>query len=417
MKFYSLIFCLIASIVFGQFQDVKPPKNIKSLQIFNPQTNDNTPVIRIGGSESLFFIFDDMNAGYKRYQYSIEHRNADWSESNIFQSEFLVGVNSDYVRTHKNSFNTYQKYTNYQIQFPNEQMNIKLAGNYLLKVYLDNDSKPIFSQCFSVYQPITDVGVMISRYNNPTEKELNQRLQIQVTSGTQNLIEAQDGAKLFLMKNNNWNEGYFVNRPTFSRNNQLTYNDINMLFAGGAEYNWFDNKNLEVASLTTESTFRKDSVYHTVLRADFPKYNLPYDDFPDINGNFFIRNNRYGNEYAANSEADYAWVYFALENFEDQQGLYEPYVVGAFNKWQIDEDSKLLKDEKTGLWVTELFLKQGYYNYQYVVKNTKTGKIDPNYVSGSFCHVLNQYQVLFYYRPWGQRYDVLMGYGTGNSRR
>ncbi len=417
MKFYSLIFCLIASIVFGQFQDVKPPKNIKSLQIFNPQTNDNTPVIRIGGSESLFFIFDDMNAGYKRYQYSIEHRNADWSESNIFQSEFLVGVNSDYVRTHKNSFNTYQKYTNYQIQFPNEQMNIKLAGNYLLKVYLDNDSKPIFTQCFSVYQPITDVGVMISRYNNPTEKELNQRLQIQVTSGTQNLIEAPDGAKLFLMKNNNWNEGYFVNRPTFSRNNQLTYNDINMLFAGGAEYNWFDNKNLEVASLTTESTFRKDSVYHTVLRADFPKYNLPYDDFPDINGNFFIRNNRYGNEYAANSEADYAWVYFALENFEDQQGLYEPYVVGAFNKWQIDEDSKLLKDEKTGLWVTELFLKQGYYNYQYVVKNTKTGKIDPNYVSGSFWQAENQYQVLFYYRPWGQRYDVLMGYGTGNSRR
>lgn len=390
MKFYSLIFCLIASIVFGQFQDVKPPKNIKSLQIFNPQTNDNTPVIRIGGSESLFFIFDDMNAGYKRYQYSIEHRNADWSESNIFQSEFLVGVNSDYVRTHKNSFNTYQKYTNYQIQFPNEQMNIKLAGNYLLKVYLDNDSKPIFTQCFSVYQPITDVGVMISRYNNPTEKELNQRLQIQVTSGTQNLIEAPDGAKLFLMKNNNWNEGYFVNRPTFSRNNQLTYNDINMLFAGGAEYNWFDNKNLEVASLTTESTFRKDSVYHTVLRADFPKYNLPYDDFPDINGNFFIRNNRYGNEYAANSEADYAWVYFALENFEDQQGLYEPYVVGAFNKWQIDEDSKLLKDEKTGLWVTELFLKQGYYNYQYVVKNTKTGKIDPNYVSGSFWQAENQ---------------------------
>ena len=52
-----------------------------------------------------------------------------------------------------------------------------------------------------------------------------------------------------------------------------------------------------------------------------------------------------------------------------------------------------------------------------MVKNTKTGKIDPNYVSGSFWQAENQYQVLFYYRPWGQRYDVLMGYGTGNSRR
>ena len=98
---------------------------------------------------------------------------------------------------------------------------------------------------------------------------------------------------------------------------------------------------------------------------------MPYDDYPDIDGNFFIRNNRYGNEYAANSEADYSWVYFALDA----------------------------------------------YNYQYVVKNTKTGKIDPSYVSGSFWQTENQYQALFYYRPWGQRYDVLMGYGTGNSRR
>ncbi len=215
----------MTSIVFGQFQEVKPPKNIKTLQIFNPQTNDNTPIIRIGGNEYLIFLFDDTNAGYKRYQYSIEHRNADWSESNIFQSEFLSGVNSDYARTNKNSFNTYQKYTNYQIQFPNNQMNVKLAGNYVLKVYLENDSKVIFTQRFSVYQPVTDIGVMVSRYNNPTVKELNQRLQIQVTSGTQNLTESPDGAKLFLMKNNNWNEGYFIDRPTFSRNNQLSYND------------------------------------------------------------------------------------------------------------------------------------------------------------------------------------------------
>ena len=416
MKFYSIILCLLTTIVLGQYQEVNPPKNIKTIQVFNPQTNDNTPIIKLGSEESLFFLFDDINAGYRRYQYSIEHRNADWTESNIFQSEFLNGVNADYARTYKNSFNTYQKYTNYQIQFPNEQMNIKLPGNYILKVYLDTDDNPVFTKRFAVYQPITDVGVMVSRFNNPTVKELNQRLQVQVSSGTQNLTEVPDGAKLFLMKNNNWNEGYFVNRPSFSRPNQLTYNDTNTLFEGGAEYNWFDNKNLEVPSMTTEKTFRKDSVYHTVLRVDFPKYNLPYDDYPDIDGNFYIRNNRYGNEYAANSEADYSWVYFALDAFEDQNGLYEPYVVGAFNNWNIDENSRLEKDD-SGLWVTELFLKQGYYNYQYVVKNTKTGKIDPSYVSGSFWQTENQYQALFYYRPWGQRYDILMGYGSGNSRR
>lgn len=415
MKFHTILFYFLATFIFGQVEEVQPPENIKTVQVFNPQTNDNTPIIRLNSGEYLFFLFDDLNAGYQRYQYSIEHRNADWTPSNIFQSEFLNGINADYARIHKNSFNTYQRYTNYQIKFPNEQMNVKLAGNYILKVFLENDEKPIFTQRFAIYQQMTDVGVMVSRFNNPTKKELNQRLQIQVASGTQDLLQVPDGGNLFLMKNNNWKEGYFVNRPTFSRSNLFTYSDTNILFPGGAEYNWFDNKNLEIPSLTTEKAFRKDSVFHTMLRVDIPKYNLPYDDFPDINGNFYIRNNRYGNEYIANSEADYSWVYFALDAFEDQNGLYEPYIVGAFNNWRIDKNSKLEKDE-SGLWVTELFLKQGYYNYQYVVKNTKTGQIDPTYVSGSFWQAENQYQALFYYRPWGQRYDVLMGYGSGNSR-
>lgn len=415
MKFHTILFCFLATFIFAQVEEVQPPKNIKTTQVFNPQTNDNTPIIRLNSGEYLFFLFDDLDAGYKRYQYSIEHRNADWTPSNIFQSEFLNGVNTDYARVHKNSFNTYQRYTNYQIKFPNEQMNVKLSGNYIIKVFLENDSNPIFTQRFAVYQPTTDIGIMVSRFNNPTKKELNQRLQVQVASGSQDLLEVPDGAKLFLMKNNNWKDGYFINRPTFSRSNLLTYSDTDILFPGGAEYNWFDNKNLEIPSLTTEKAFRKDSVFHTVLRVDIPKYNLPYDDFPDINGNYYIRNNRYGNEYIANSEADYAWVYFALDAFEDQNGLYEPYVVGAFNNWKIDDNSKLDKDQ-SGLWVTELFLKQGYYNYQYVVKNTKTGKIDSTYVSGSFWQAENQYQALFYYRPWGQRYDVLMGYGFGNSR-
>ena len=84
MKLYSILFCLITSFVFGQYQEVLPPGNIKTIQLFNPQTNDNTPIIKLGSNEYLLFLFDDTNAGYKRYQYSIEHRNADWSESNIF---------------------------------------------------------------------------------------------------------------------------------------------------------------------------------------------------------------------------------------------------------------------------------------------------------------------------------------------
>ncbi len=414
--FLSTILLGFGSLAIGQNIEIQPSASIKTVMVFNPQTNDNTPIIKLGSREYLLFLFDDLEAGYKRYQYKVEHRNADWSPSGIFDSEYLNGYSTDYIKVHKNSFNTYQKFTNYQLQFPNQEMSLKLSGNYLLKVFLKDENKPIFTKRFAVHQNSADVGVSVSRYNNPTQADLNQRVQVQVSSGTQNLTESPDGAKLFIMKNNNWEESLTMNRPSFSRTNQLMYNGTDILFEGGAEYNWFDTKNLEVPAMTTEKSFRKDSTYHSVLRVDFPKYNLPYDDYPDVNGNFYIRNNRYGNEYMAASEADYGWVYFALDDFEDQNGQFTPYVVGAFNNWMITEESRLKKDE-TGLWVNEIFLKQGYYNYHYVVKNNKTNKIEPSYVSGSFWQTENAYQSLFYYRPWGARYDVLIGYGVGNSRR
>ncbi len=419
MKFkpcFFFVLLLIAQNLLGQL-NVNPPKNIGTIQVFNPQTNDNTPIIRLNSDEYLLFLFDDFNAGYKRYNYKIEHRNADWSKSSIFENEYLNGFFNDYVKTYKNSFNTYTRYTNYQIKFPNNDMNVKIGGNYLLKVYTDNEDNPIFTRRFAVYEGNVNVAMHVTRYINPIKEQLNQWVQTVVTSSNQNLVESPDASKLFIMKNNDWNDFVTNIPPTFSNPNQLKYDNQKWVFEGGSEYNWFDTKNLLVPGLTTDSSFRKDSVYHTVLRVDYPKFNLPYDDFGDINGNFFIRNNRFGNEYLAASEADYSWVYFALDVFDDKNGLYEPYVVGAFDNWEISPRTKMTFNKETNLWEKEFFLKQGYYNYQYVVKNTKTGQIEPSYISGSFWQAENMYQGLFYYRPWGGRYDILMGYGEANSRR
>ena len=50
MKFLKFTFLLLSVLVFGQ--------KIKSVQLFNPQTNDETPVIKFG--EQLVLNFDDL---------------------------------------------------------------------------------------------------------------------------------------------------------------------------------------------------------------------------------------------------------------------------------------------------------------------------------------------------------------------
>ena len=69
---------------------------------------------------------------------------------------------------------------------------------------------------------------------------------------------------------------------------------------------------------------------------------------------------------------------------------------------------------------TEIFeavikLKQGFYNYKYVAvdqnKNIIHGKID-----GNFDETENEYNVIVYYRNFGERYDRVVGVGKGLSQ-
>lgn len=397
------------------YKEVLPPEYVKTIQLFNPQTNDQTPVIRFG-SEYFILSFDDLNGGFKEYNYKIEHYNADWTPSGIFQSEYLNGYGSDYFRDYNYSFNTYQGYTHYSLSFPNRDMSLKLPGNYVIKVYTNNENKPVFTKRFAVYDP-QSVTVGISEERGIGTEDLNQRISVIASSGQVNLTETPDGARVFIMKNGNWEDHLVIEKPSFLTPSQLTYKNNNYLFEGGSEYLWFDTKNLEVAAMSTEQIFRVDGedLYHIVLRADSPLRNVGYFDNTDVNGAFYIRNVRAPDQNKSGTEADYAWVHFALDNFDDEGGKKELFVVGAFNNWQPAPQYQL-KLSDANYWEVAVLLKQGYYNYQYAVYDTRTGKTNYSEINGSFWQTENQYQALFYYRPWGVRYDLLMGFGTVNSR-
>lgn len=405
--------CVSSILVAQKYSEVLPPESIRTVQLFNPQTNDQTPLIRLG-SECLILSFDDLNAGFQEYNYKIEHYNADWTPSGIFQSEYLDGYSSDFIRTYRNSFNTYQIFTNYQLQIPNRDTRLKVAGNYAIKIYTKDENNPIFTKRFAVYEE-RKVAVGVQTERAIGSGNLTQRVNVLVTSPQLNMNETPDGATLFIMKNNNWEDNLTIKKPQFTQNNQLTYRDQNNLFEGNSEYLWFDTKTLEVPAMTTERVFRQDSLYHAVLRPDFQKHNLGYFDERDLNGAFYVRNVRLMDQTMSSSEADYVWVHFALDEFNDAGGSKELYIVGSFNNWQIAPQYQLKKTD-ANLWEAAVLLKQGYYNYQYAVYDNATQKVSMSEINGSFWQTENLYQALFYYRPWGVRYDVLMGYGEANTR-
>ncbi|MDE5959497.1 MAG: DUF5103 domain-containing protein, partial [Muribaculaceae bacterium] len=71
---------------------------------------------------------------------------------------------------------------------------------------------------------------------------------------------------------------------------------------------------------------------------------------------------------------------------------------------------RMVYSNSRGAYVKTLLLKQGLYNYQYLV----TDRLDPKKsatatIEGDHYETVNEYLILLYHRPYGARADRLIG--------
>ena len=86
------------------------------------------------------------------------------------------------------------------------------------------------------------------------------------------------------------------------------------------------------------------------------------------------------------------------------------YVFGELTDWRILPEAELHFNSSLGIWETKLFLKQGYYNYQYVFVPKGKNVIDETYIEGNHWETGNEYTVLLYLQEEGTSYDRLIGF-------
>jgi hypothetical protein len=106
-------------------------------------------------------------------------------------------------------------------------------------------------------------------------------------------------------------------------------------------------------------------------------------------------------------------VYFSLAYPYELEENEEIYIYGAFNNFELNELNKMYYNLALELYEGVLLLKQGFYNYKYVLKQNDL--LYKNSLSGSHSLAENEYLILVYYRNIGGRYDALVGVGRANS--
>jgi hypothetical protein len=406
---FSLFLSLYPFFIFCQVIETVPPNHIKTVSFQGSTPQAQLPILRLG--ERFQLSFDDIIGDERDYYYKIDHFNFDWTPSNLAKGEFINGFDDMRIDFYENSFNTLQMYSHYVLSIPNrDTRGITKSGNYLISIFDDRGNLQ-FSRKFMVYEDLANVGVEIKRTRNMNFINSKQVVHFTINSQNTTFINPNQNVKTLVLQNSNLKTAITDLKPQYTLGNELVYRyDLEASFWGGNEYFNFDNSDVRAANAGIRRV-EMEETFINYLYTNISRKNRPYTYNPDINGNFVVRNIR---GQKSSIDAEFVWIHFALQYYDNLEEGEEIHIYGNFNNYTLDNSTRLTYDQNNDVYRLRHLLKQGFYNYKYVIKD-KNGNIDAGAISGNFDETENDYTVVVYYRELGGRFDRIVGVGANNS--
>ncbi len=398
-----------------KYDDYTYKPTIKTVQCYESTWEYAAPIIDLNTPQQIQLSFDDLDNDKKQYSLTFVHCNADWTPSDLIISEYLTGffdlniINFDYA------VNTLQKYTHYSVMFPQQNIKFTKSGNYLMYVYLNGDKKDlVLSRRFLVYDNKITIATTFRQPIGGEDQYNKQHIDFSIYNSGYDITNPYADLKVVITQNNRWDNAVTNIKPTFMGNNTLTYSlDDASTFNGGNEFRYFDIRSLRFLTERVKENYKDENLKnHTVLYPEESRATKAYTFYNDINGSFLIKNtNAIGNP---DLESDYVYVEFFLPYINPEpSGNF--YIMGKLTDWRMNKLSKLSYNPKRFGYEAKLYLKQGYYNYIYVLSNDNNKSGDETIVEGSHWDTENNYNFFVYHRKIGTYYDQLIGYKKLNS--
>jgi len=388
-----------------QHSDLAYEPQIKTVRVFPVGLDSRTqllPAVTKLGAWNLTLEFDELGDQKDSYYARIIHCNKDWTKSTLSDLDFMPQYNEFPVNNFTFSMDTHLPYVHYSFRLPA----VKLPGNYVVAVYRGSDRKDvIITKRFMVY----DQQVTFLREGNllgpGKAANVNQQLNFTINYKNLDVINPIENINVSVRQNQRWDNFMESMKPSFLREDihELEYRffDVEKIFKGGNEFRFFDLRSLNYPGRNIASVDKTLKPFHVYVQPDKTRNGLAYAIYEDMNGGF--NNDDYDSRNAVAS--NYSWVHFTLQSPEPIAG--NVYLSGAFTNWNFTEDNKMTYDEVRKEYHGASLLKQGWYDYQYVVKSNT---LPTYFFEGSFFETRNEYEIFVYYRAYQPQADLLVGY-------
>lgn len=397
-----------------RFENITYKENIKTVQLAPQGAELAFPIIELNGEDKLQLSFDDLDADRKTYNYTLIHCDASWNPTNMVHSDYLLGFHDELITDYKFSFNSIQRYTHFNLVFPTEGIKITKSGNYIIKVFQDyDDQNVVLTRRFLVYDKKVDVVGTAKVATIINDRYTKQEVDFNINNPDFEINDPFENLKVTLLQNQRFDNAITSLKPTFTKPGQLVYDyDEGNVFNGGNEFRYFEDKVFNAPNeRISRFVFDEKKQNNVYLLPEEKRAFKRYSSMRDINGSYVIRTLA---GYDGATDADYAYVHFSLPCEAPIENA-NVYVFGALSNWNYLPEFKMNYDTSFSAYVASPYLKQGYYNYSYVVLKNGETIADESTFEANHYETENDYYILVYYKTFGTYYDQLIGYKRLNS--
>lgn len=383
-------------------------EKIKSLQVRLDGDDFAAPIVIMGTDDRIRIDFDCLSDDRDYFRYSLQHCNSQWQPSGLVDSEFLDGFNEGTIDEYDFSQATAVHYVHYRLTIPNEQVAPKLSGNYLLTVYREDDPETPLLQCrFMVSEQTAPVGAFVTSRTDVDYNAAHQQLEISVDTERAQVEDMYNDLRVIVQQNGRYDNERAISRPLRSSGRTVFFeHSPQLIFEGSNEYRRFETVSEFYPGLGVETIDFQNPYRHFYLYVDSPRAGSQYLYDRTQHGRYFVRRQQASD---SDVEADYGVVHFALDMPQLADGSMI-FIDGDMVNRRFDPESEMRYNPVTQLYERNMLLKQGAYNYQYMIVPPGATRGYTDKIEGDFYQTDNEYLIKVYHRRRGERYDRLIGF-------
>lgn len=384
----------------------------KSLQVKLDGNDYFPPIITLNGDDCIRISFDELADERSYLRYSVVHCNADWTPSNLVESEYVDGFNYADIEEYKFSIGTLCHYVHYSFTLPNDEIRFLVSGNYLVRVYPESDPDDTLLQArFYVCENAVSVGTSVTSRTDIDFNREHQQVSFVIDTKDYNIRNLYSDLKSYVSQNSRTDNEVMVDRPLMVSGKKITYeHDKRLIFEAGNEFRRIETVAQHGISMGVARMEYHHPFYHAVLFTDEMRAGESYVYDKTQLGRFTIRSTEAND---SDNGAEYIVTHFTLDT-GGKVNNGKIYLNGEFTNNLFTPATMMKYDASSGLYTADLLLKQGAYNYQYLFVPDGSSR-GYSSIDGNKYQTVNEYLVRVYHRDPASRYDRFIGFGIAFS--